>query len=163
MEKKSSKCPLTSLLRVSCELLIAPLVFAMIKPNLTGQLVHYDHFTGNTYRKGMFISLFINCPGSYLGTIQGNLVPPSHFTATLPTSGSHRPPGSSPPMSWFNPGPTSAGDPLPANAWLAISQARQEILELKKENQRIMMLQGNISRGETSVDHLSDHKMRYFH
>ncbi|XP_037544025.1 coiled-coil alpha-helical rod protein 1, partial [Nematolebias whitei] len=92
--------------------------------------------------------------------IQGNLVPPSHFAATVPSSGSHRPPGPSPPMSWYNPGPTSAGDPLPAHAWLAISQAQQEILELKKENQRIMMLQGNIMRGETSVDHLSDHKMR---
>ncbi|XP_024866276.1 coiled-coil alpha-helical rod protein 1 isoform X3 [Kryptolebias marmoratus] len=95
--------------------------------------------------------------------IQGDLVPPSHF-ASVPSAGSQNPPGIPPPsMSWFIPAPTSAGDARPANPWLAISQAQQEILELKKENQRIMMLQGNTSRGKPSADHPSDLTVRSSH
>lgn len=98
---------------------------------------------------------------SYLENIQGDLVPPSHFASTVPSAGSQSLVKLSPPMSWLNPVPT-AGDLRPANPWLALSQAQQEILELRKENQRIRMLQGNFLRGKTSVDHLPGHTMRYF-
>lgn len=66
-------------------------------------------------------------------------------------------------MSWINTGVTStpSGDPSPPNPWLAISQAQQEILELRKENQRIMMLQKDSIRGRIPVDPPSDLKARY--
>lgn len=52
-------------------------------------------------------------------------------------------------------------DQSPLSPWLAISQAQQEILELRKENQRIMMLQKDGIRGRIPVDPSSDHRARY--
>ncbi|XP_044079620.1 coiled-coil alpha-helical rod protein 1 [Siniperca chuatsi] len=98
--------------------------------------------------------------------IQKDLVPPSHFASSVQSAGAHRGaqiPGTLPPISWINPGLTSvpSGDPSPANPWLAITQAQQEILELRKENQRIMMLQGDSrGRGRIPVDHPSDLRAR---
>lgn len=67
-----------------------------------------------------------------------------------------------PPDPWINPGMTSLqpGDPSPNNQWLAIRQARQENLDLRRENQRILMLQGGVS-GRNPVDHQSDLRPRY--
>lgn len=52
-------------------------------------------------------------------------------------------------------------DQSPLSPWLAISHAQQEILELRKENQRIMMLQKDGIRGRIPVDASSDHRARY--
>lgn len=106
----------------------------------------------------------VNIVLCYVGNIQKDLVPPSHFASSVQSAGAHRGvqiPGTQPPISWINPGVTSApsGDPSPANPWLAITQAQQEILELRKENQRIMMLQGD--RGRIPLDHPSDRRTRY--
>ncbi|KAM9348605.1 coiled-coil alpha-helical rod protein 1 [Symphorus nematophorus] len=97
--------------------------------------------------------------------IQKDLVPPSHFTSSAQSSGPHRGvqiPGTVPPIAWINAGVTSvpSGDPSPASPWFAISQAQQEILELRKENQRIMILQEDSRRGRIPVDHTSDHRGR---
>ncbi|XP_070699704.1 coiled-coil alpha-helical rod protein 1 [Pempheris klunzingeri] len=99
--------------------------------------------------------------------IQKDLVPPSHFASSVQSAGVNtgvQNPGTHPPpISWINPGLTSAlsGDPSPANPWLAITQAQQEILELRKENQRIVMLQGESTRERISVDQPSDLRARY--
>ncbi|XP_068455821.1 coiled-coil alpha-helical rod protein 1 [Clinocottus analis] len=91
--------------------------------------------------------------------IQEDLVPPSHFTSSVQSAGAHK--GSPTPISWINPGTTSiqSRDPSPNNPWLAITQAQQEILELKRENQRILMLQGDSLR-VNHADHQSDHSAR---
>ncbi|XP_074467133.1 coiled-coil alpha-helical rod protein 1 [Sebastes fasciatus] len=96
---------------------------------------------------------------------QEELVPPSHFASSAQSAGAHRGvqiAGTPLPISWINPGVTSvpSGDPSPANPWLAITQAQQEILELRKENQRIMVLQGDSIRGRIPVDHPSDLRAR---
>ncbi|XP_047462175.1 coiled-coil alpha-helical rod protein 1 [Mugil cephalus] len=93
-------------------------------------------------------------------SIHEDLIPPSHFASSLQPGGAHSSiqiPAKLPPISWINPGVTSvpSGDASPANPWLAIAQAQKEILELRKENQRIMMLQEMVS-----VDHLSDIRAR---
>ncbi|XP_069002796.1 coiled-coil alpha-helical rod protein 1 isoform X2 [Embiotoca jacksoni] len=93
--------------------------------------------------------------------IQEGLVPPSHFASSVQSTGSHsglKISATQPPISWINPGVTSvpSGDPHPADQWLAIMQAQQEILQLRRENQRIMMLHGDGTRGRTSLDHPSD-------
>lgn len=99
----------------------------------------------------------------YLGNNQKDLVPPSHFASSAQFAGPHRVvqiPGTTPPISWINPGVTS-GDPSFPNPWLAISQAQQEILELRKENQRIVMLQKDNIRGRIPVHSPSDLRARY--
>uniref|UniRef100_UPI0037E7D71B coiled-coil alpha-helical rod protein 1 n=1 Tax=Semicossyphus pulcher TaxID=241346 RepID=UPI0037E7D71B len=98
-------------------------------------------------------------------SIQKELIPPSHFTTTVQSAGAHRGAkiqDTSPPISWINPGITSvpSGDPCPANPWRAISQAQQEILELRRENQRIMMSQSENIRGRIPADHQSDLRTR---
>ncbi|KAG7516663.1 coiled-coil alpha-helical rod protein 1 [Solea senegalensis] len=89
--------------------------------------------------------------------VQEDLVPPSHFASSVQSAGAQR----GFPTSWINPGVTSipSGDPSPANPWLTITQAQQEILELRKENQRIMMLHENSIRGKI-VDHPSELRPR---
>ncbi|KAM8742283.1 coiled-coil alpha-helical rod protein 1 isoform 2-T3 [Acanthopagrus schlegelii] len=99
------------------------------------------------------------------GTVQNDLVPPSHFASSVPFAGPHRAvqnPGATPTISWVSPVVASvpSGDPSPASPWLAISQAQQEILELRKENQRLMMLQGDSIRGRIPVDDLSGPRTR---
>uniref|UniRef100_A0AAQ4PPE2 Coiled-coil alpha-helical rod protein 1 n=1 Tax=Gasterosteus aculeatus aculeatus TaxID=481459 RepID=A0AAQ4PPE2_GASAC len=96
--------------------------------------------------------------------IQEDLVPPSHFTSSLQSAGAHggvQMAVTAPPDPWINPGMTSLqpGDPSPNNQWLAIRQARQENLDLRRENQRILMLQGGVS-GRNPVDHQSDLRPR---
>ncbi|XP_051257324.1 coiled-coil alpha-helical rod protein 1 isoform X1 [Dicentrarchus labrax] len=98
--------------------------------------------------------------------IQKDLVPPSHFASSVQSTGAHRGvqiPGTAPPISWMNPGLTSvpSEDPSPTNPWLAITHAQQEVLELRKENQRIMMLQGDSTRGRMPVDYPSDLRARF--
>ncbi|KAM7374170.1 hypothetical protein PAMP_006844 [Pampus punctatissimus] len=97
--------------------------------------------------------------------IQDDLVPPSHFSSSVQPVGAHRGiqlSGTPPSISWINPSVSSApsGDPTPANPWVAITQAQQEILELRKENQRMKILQGDSIRGRTPVDHPSDFRTR---
>ncbi|XP_031713255.1 coiled-coil alpha-helical rod protein 1 [Anarrhichthys ocellatus] len=97
--------------------------------------------------------------------LQEDLVPPSHFASSVQSAGAHRGvqvAGTPPPISWINPGLTSSqpGDPSPTNPWLAITQAQQEILELRRENQRITMLQGDRIRGRNPVDHESYLRVR---
>ncbi|KAL3042459.1 hypothetical protein OYC64_020401 [Pagothenia borchgrevinki] len=90
--------------------------------------------------------------------IQDDLVPPSHFTSSVQSAGEQRgvqTAGKQPPFSWIKRGVPSE-DHSPANPWLAFTQAQQEILELRKENHRILMLQGDSIRGTNSVDHPSD-------
>ncbi|XP_040929675.2 coiled-coil alpha-helical rod protein 1 isoform X2 [Betta splendens] len=100
--------------------------------------------------------------------VQEDLVPPSHFASCFPSTGANRgvqiqgaPPT---PISWMNPRvPTvtlPAADRSAANPWLAITQAQREILELRKENQKIMMLQGDNIRGRVSVEQSSDLRAR---
>lgn len=92
-------------------------------------------------------------------------MPPSHFASSAQPVGAHRgiQVSGTPPSSWINPRVSSAqsGDPSSANPWLVITQARQEILELRKENQRMRILQGDNVRGRTPVDHPSDFGARY--
>ncbi|KAI3373565.1 hypothetical protein L3Q82_022153, partial [Scortum barcoo] len=93
---------------------------------------------------------------------QKDLVPPSHFTSSVQSDGAHKGiqvPGTQPPISWRKVTSASTGDPSPVDPWLAITQAQQEILELRKENQRIVMLQGE--RGRVPVDHPPDLRTRY--
>ncbi|KAM3869308.1 coiled-coil alpha-helical rod protein 1 [Diretmus argenteus] len=94
--------------------------------------------------------------------IQKNLMPPSHFTSSVKSTGVVRDAPNQGPMSWITPGLTSAPpvDPRPASPWLAISQAQQEILELRKENQKIMMFQGDDTRGRNPIDHSTDSRAR---
>ncbi|GAA6233023.1 coiled-coil alpha-helical rod protein 1 [Lates japonicus] len=106
---------------------------------------------------------FTSPPGSRI--VQEDLVPPSHFASSVQPAGAHRGvqiKGTSPSVSWINPGLTSvpSGDPSPANPWLAITQAQQEILELRKENQQIMMLQESSIRRRIPVDCPSDLRAR---
>ncbi|XP_063342236.1 coiled-coil alpha-helical rod protein 1 isoform X1 [Pelmatolapia mariae] len=92
-----------------------------------------------------------------------DLIPPSHFASSAHSAGANRCvqiPATQPPISWINQGMISApssGEPSPANPWLAINQAQQEILELRKENQRILMLQGDSIR---TPDYRSDCRAR---
>ncbi|TMS14195.1 Coiled-coil alpha-helical rod protein 1 [Larimichthys crocea] len=93
--------------------------------------------------------------------IQEDLVPPSHFTSSVQPAATQRGvqiPRTTPPTSWLTPGVTSVPprDPSPADPWLAITQTQQEILELRKENQKLMRLQGHSTRERMPVEHPSD-------
>ncbi|CAL8362403.1 unnamed protein product [Lota lota] len=82
------------------------------------------------------------------GHIQKNLMPPSHFASAVQTAASlrgvHNQPAAEPWSCAAGPGVSS-----PAAAWLAVSRAQGEVLELRKENQRMMMLQGDALRGRS--------------
>ncbi|XP_060911466.1 coiled-coil alpha-helical rod protein 1 [Labrus mixtus] len=99
-------------------------------------------------------------------SIQKELIPPSHFTSRVQPAVANRSakiqdPSSS--ISWINPSTTSVPSEehsSPANPWLAISQAQQEILELKRENQRILMSQRKNRGVGVAVDHPSDLRPR---
>ncbi|XP_007563168.1 coiled-coil alpha-helical rod protein 1 [Poecilia formosa] len=95
--------------------------------------------------------------------IQEDLVPPSHFASTVPSTEAQRASGSTsqphpPHMRWVNQAITGTppGAPSILKPWLAITQTQQETFEMKKENQRIMTLRGNSRRGRMSADPLSD-------
>lgn len=93
-----------------------------------------------------------------VGHLQEDLVPPSHFASSKHSPKLNRglhSTGTMPSMSHINPGvtPVPSADPSPVHPWLAIAQAQQEILELKKENQRIMMLHESMIRGRIPVEH----------
>ncbi|XP_030602462.1 coiled-coil alpha-helical rod protein 1 [Archocentrus centrarchus] len=95
--------------------------------------------------------------------IPEDLIPPSHFASSGHSTGANRCvqiPVTQPPSSWINPGIISApsGDPIHANPWLALTQAQQEILELRKDNQKLLMLRGGSIR--TAVDYQSDQRAR---
>ncbi|KAM4546325.1 coiled-coil alpha-helical rod protein 1 isoform 2-T2 [Fundulus diaphanus] len=101
--------------------------------------------------------------------IQGDLVPPSHFALTLQSteaqgaSGTPSPSQPPPPhMPWVKPAVTRTppGDPSIVNPWLAITQTQQDVLQLKKQNQRIMTLQGDVRRGNASAEDLLDIRTR---
>ncbi|KAM7397811.1 hypothetical protein PAMA_005912 [Pampus argenteus] len=120
---------------------------------------------GHTFGKERLIvpTDFTSPPASR--NIQDDLVPPSHFSSSVQPVGAHRGiqlSGTPPSISWINPSVSSApsGDPSPANPWLAITQAQQEILELRKENQRMKILQGDGLRGRAPIDHPSDFRAR---
>ncbi|KAM9385741.1 LOW QUALITY PROTEIN: coiled-coil alpha-helical rod protein 1 [Pholidichthys leucotaenia] len=96
------------------------------------------------------------------GTLQEDLIPPSHFTSSIQSTVAHRSlqiPATPPPtFSFINPGavPEASTDPSPASPWLALTRAHQEISQLKKENQRLMILQGDVPSQRTSIHHMSD-------
>ncbi|KAK7925583.1 hypothetical protein WMY93_007893 [Mugilogobius chulae] len=78
--------------------------------------------------------------------VQEKLVPPSHFASTVPSAGAQRAtggkmPATATPINWAKPSLTSlpTADHNHSSYWLAISQTQQEILELKKANQKLMM------------------------
>ncbi|CAL8307858.1 unnamed protein product [Gadus morhua 'NCC'] len=91
------------------------------------------------------------------GNIQKDLMPPSHFTSAVQTSSSVRRVQTSASVRGVHNQPaaeswSSAAGPgvsNPAAAWLAVSRAQGEVLELRKENQRLMMLQGDSLRGRS--------------
>ncbi|XP_038152504.1 coiled-coil alpha-helical rod protein 1 isoform X1 [Cyprinodon tularosa] len=98
-------------------------------------------------------------------SIQGDLMPPSHFASTIQPAdapgASGTPDLSQPPpphTPWVNPAVRRKPpeEPSAVTPWLAITQTQQEILNLKKENQRILMLRGDNSRGKTSADDRPD-------
>ncbi|XP_041656623.1 coiled-coil alpha-helical rod protein 1 isoform X2 [Cheilinus undulatus] len=96
--------------------------------------------------------------------VKKDLIPPSHFTSTVHPAGTHRSSKvqeASPPT-FINSGLTSApsGSSNPENPWLAISQAQQEILELRRENQRLVMSQRENRGVGFAVDHPSDLRIR---
>ncbi|XP_029374587.1 coiled-coil alpha-helical rod protein 1 [Echeneis naucrates] len=98
-------------------------------------------------------------------SVQEDLVPPSHFASSVQTAGTQRGiqiPSTPTLVPWMTSDVTSAppGKPSPDDPWLAITQARQEILELRKENQRILMLQESSIRGRLPVDHQSNVRAR---
>ncbi|XP_041741732.1 coiled-coil alpha-helical rod protein 1 isoform X2 [Coregonus clupeaformis] len=83
-------------------------------------------------------------------------MPPSHFTAST-QSASITVPGTATgrgttPITWVTHATTPPSDSGPANPWLTVAQAKQEILELHRENQRILMLQGDCPRGRNSTE-----------
>ena len=84
----------------------------------------------------------------YSVNLQKDLMPPSRFTFAAQTSASvrgvHNQPGVESWSSAAGPGVSS-----PAAVWLAVSRAQGEVLELRKENQRLMMLQGDSLRGRS--------------
>lgn len=97
-------------------------------------------------------------------------MPPSHFASTVPSTEAQTASGSTsqphpPQMRWVNQAITRTppGAPSIVKPWLAITPNQQEMFEMKKENQRIMMLQGNSRLGRMSADPLSDVGTRYFH
>lgn len=90
------------------------------------------------------------------GDIQKDLVPPSHF------AGPHRVvqvQGIAPSMSWANSVPS--GDVSAPGPWSATSQAQQEILELRKDNQRITLLNKDSLTGNIPLDPPSSFRTRY--
>ncbi|XP_020789245.2 coiled-coil alpha-helical rod protein 1 isoform X2 [Boleophthalmus pectinirostris] len=89
--------------------------------------------------------------------VQDNLVPPSHFASTVSSAGVQisatggKMPVTAPPINWTKPSLASlpSTDHSHSSYWLVMSQTQQEILELKKENQRLMLLQNeNLSRNK---------------
>ncbi|KAM9846387.1 coiled-coil alpha-helical rod protein 1 [Aulostomus maculatus] len=91
--------------------------------------------------------------------VQDNLVPPLHFTPNAQPAGvpSGVPISGTPQaISWLKPSVT----PGPSNPWLAISQAQQEIFELRRENQKIMKLHEDSTRASTPADRPSDMRTR---
>ncbi|CAL8268498.1 unnamed protein product [Merluccius merluccius] len=79
-----------------------------------------------------------------------HLMPPSHFTSAARPSGSlsgvHNPPAAA---SWGAAATAGPGVSSPAAAWLAVSRVQGEVLELREENQRLMLLQGDALRGRS--------------
>ncbi|KAG5843478.1 hypothetical protein ANANG_G00151360 [Anguilla anguilla] len=86
-----------------------------------------------------------------------NLIPPSHFTSCPQTSTTVTMAGPAigrgSPMTWGMPMQASPLGMENANPWLTIAQAKQEILELRKTNQRLMELRGNSSSVWTCGPH----------
>ncbi|KAM6970649.1 coiled-coil alpha-helical rod protein 1, partial [Aplochiton taeniatus] len=64
--------------------------------------------------------------------------------------------------SWVTPGTSTSVESfhLTVNPWLAIGKAKQEIVELRKENQRILMLHGDRFKGQNPDDSPSDSRTR---
>ncbi|KAJ8276551.1 hypothetical protein COCON_G00083030 [Conger conger] len=86
-----------------------------------------------------------------------NLIPPSHFTSCLQPSTTVAMPGPAigrgSPMTWRMPVQAAPLGIENGNPWLAVAQAQQEIVELRKTNQRLMELHGNSSRVRTLGPH----------
>lgn len=90
-------------------------------------------------------------------------MPPSHFASSAQFAGPNRvvtTSGTTPALHWVSQG-LSSRDPSSPNPWLAISQAQQEIMELRKENQKIKMLYQASVRGSSPKDARSDFRARY--
>ncbi|KAI1902693.1 hypothetical protein AGOR_G00018640 [Albula goreensis] len=94
----------------------------------------------------------LNAPSDFIASsmekaTQNDLIPPSHFTSCPQptTSGATPGPavGQGSPMSWVMPTQASALNTGNTNQWLAVAQAKQEILELRRINQRLLEMRGN--------------------
>ncbi|KAJ7995951.1 hypothetical protein DPEC_G00232030 [Dallia pectoralis] len=101
----------------------------------------------------------LNAPSDFVAAnvakgCQSPLMPPSHFTASIQSSpvtvpGCVRGQGTGP-IAWGTLG-TTPSDTCPASPWLSSAEAKQEMLELRRENQRIQMLRGPGVRNESEV------------
>lgn len=83
-----------------------------------------------------------------------DLVPPSHFASSAQFAGPNRIPTTTGTTQSLR--RVTSGDPGSSNPWLALSQPQQEIMERRKENQRIKMLHHDSVRGNSPVDAVSD-------
>lgn len=90
--------------------------------------------------------------------VVSGLMPPSHFASSAQFAGPNRIPSAfetTHSLRRVNRGATS-GDPASFHPWLALSQPQQEIMEGRRENQRIKMLHLDGARGSSPVDAISD-------
>ncbi|XP_048884990.1 coiled-coil alpha-helical rod protein 1 isoform X2 [Brienomyrus brachyistius] len=77
---------------------------------------------------------------------QRDLLTPLHFTHYPKSAPSAAMAEQSPRR--INPGQTTSVGPGHNNPWIAIAEAKQEILELRRENQRMTQLHGSLSGGQ---------------
>ncbi|XP_018592566.2 coiled-coil alpha-helical rod protein 1 isoform X1 [Scleropages formosus] len=88
---------------------------------------------------------------------QGDLMTPSHFTLFPKSVPSVAKPGLSANegarASWAVPSPSAPVGTAHSNPWFAIAEAKQEILELRRENQRLMQLHGDITGAQNQSLH----------
>lgn len=88
-------------------------------------------------------------------------MPPSHFESSAHLA--HKAvqiPGTLQSSTWINSRITSE-DPRTPSQWLANSQTKQEIMELRKENQRLVMLLKEKPKENLPVSSPSESKTRY--
>ncbi|XP_036379079.1 coiled-coil alpha-helical rod protein 1 isoform X2 [Megalops cyprinoides] len=98
----------------------------------------------------------LNAPADFVasdmgGEMHSNLMPPSHFTLCPQSTTSLGMPGPSvgrgTPVTWVTPTQAPSVDNEDAIPWLAIVQAKQEILELHQKRERVAGLCGDCPKG----------------
>ncbi|KAK6317067.1 hypothetical protein J4Q44_G00124670 [Coregonus suidteri] len=101
----------------------------------------------------------LNAPSDFMASI----VATSIQSTSITVPGTARGRGTTP-ITWVTPATTPPSDSGPANPWLTNTQAKQEILELRRENQRIL-LHGDNSRGMKSTEDYANSRAKtgFFH